>query len=238
MPLLKQYAACFSKQGQNKNKMKNLITLAKKLFKPLAVVKYLCFPFLMAQSQGTVDFKTVTGGEIVTAQVEVENTIWMATNNGIYQVNKTNGKTTHLTTQNSVLPSNHITGICTTPNGNVYAATDNGIFRFDGSAFLVISTENAKLPTNKFTAIASDERGRLFVGTSGQGLVMLEGYRCKVFNSNNSAFTSNTINHVYCNDNGLIIAEQANGNIMVIGLNNMAQINQPQIDLDAVAKRN
>ena len=216
--------------------MKNLITLAKTLFKPLAVVKYLCFPFMMAQAQGAVDFKAITGGEKVTAQVEVENTVWMATTNGIYQVNKTNGKTTHLTTQNSVLPSNNVTGICATPNGNVYAATASGIFRFDGTAFMVISTENAKLPTNNFTAIACDENGRLFMGTQNSGLVMIEGYRTQVFNKNNSDLTSNSIKTVYQDENGLIIAELSNGYFVAMGSSTMVLIPNQTPDLNATAK--
>ena len=126
--------------------MKNLITLAKKLFKPVAVVKYLFFPFIMAQSQGTVDLSKIVKNETIIAQAETQNTIWIGTNNGLYQINKANGKFAHLTTTNSILPSNNITGICVTKNDNVYAATDNGIFRFDGFSYLLISTENANLP--------------------------------------------------------------------------------------------
>lgn len=216
--------------------MKNLITLAKTLLKPLAVVKYLCFPFMMAQAQGITDLTTLTAETAITGRAETENTTWVATTHGIYKVNKTTGKTVHITTENSVLPSNLITGICSTPNGEVYASTNNGIFRFDGSAFLVISTENAKLPTNSFTAIASDEHGRIFAGTENNGLIMLENYRCQVFNKTNSDLTSNGVINVYRDDNGLIIAELANGRYVAMGNTTLVLIPQQTPDLNATAK--
>ena len=47
--------------------MKNTI---KKLFKPVAVIKYLFFPFIMAQSQGTVDFSKIIRNEKISVQTE------------------------------------------------------------------------------------------------------------------------------------------------------------------------
>ncbi len=218
--------------------MKNLITLVKKLFKPVAMVKYLFFPFMMAQSQGAVDFTSITHGETIVAQAESAETVWLGTNNGIYAVNKANGKFIHLTTANSVLPSNHVAGVCVCPDGNFYAATDRGIFRFDGSAYLTITTENAKLPTNEFTSIACDEKGRIFAGTQNSGLVMIKNYRCQIFNRYNSDLTTNTVTNVYLDENGLIIAKLGNGNYAAMGNSTLVLINAAKPDMDATAKGN
>lgn len=218
--------------------MKNLITIAKKLFKPVAVIKYLFFPFMIAGAQGTNELSALLAKEKIVAQVQTQTSVWIGTNNGLYQVNRINCKFVHLTTGNSVLPSNQIKGICATSNENVYVATDRGIFRFDGSAYLLISTENANLPTNQFTSIACDERDRVFVGTKNHGLVMIQNYKCKAFTTANSALTSNTITKVYCDENGIIIAEEGNGNMIAIGLKEAAHIVNPQIKSDEIANRN
>ena len=218
--------------------MKNLITLAKKAFKPVAIIKYLCFPFMMAQSQGTFDFSKIAQNEQVVAQAETQTSVWIGTNNGIYQVSKKNGKFVHITTDNSALLSNHIKGICVTSDENVYAATDNGIFRFDGFSYLLISTENANLPTNNFTSIACDERNRIFIGTKDKGLVMMENYKCETFNKNNSELTTNGVAKVYRDENGLIIAQLTNGNFVAMGSSHMILINGQQPDLNAIAKGN
>lgn len=218
--------------------MKNLITIAKKILKPVAIIKYLFFPFMIAGAQGTTDLTAMIGKEKVVAQVQTQTSVWVATNSGLYRVNRINGKFVHLTTDNSVLPSNHIKGICATSNENVYVATDKGLFRFDGSAYLLISTENANLPTNDFTSITCDERDRVFVGTKNHGLVMIQNYKCKTFDKSNSALTSNAINKVYCDENGIIIAEEGNGNMIAIGVKAVAQIINPQIKNNEIANGN
>ncbi len=218
--------------------MKTLITIAKKAFKPVAVIKYLFFPFMMAQSQGTVDFSKIVKSETIVAQVETQTSVWIGTNNGLYQINKSNGKFVHLTTNNSVLPSNHITGICVTKDENIYASTDNGIFRFDGFSYLLISTENANLPTDNFTSITCDENDRIFIGTKSHGIVLMKNYKCQTFNQSNSVLTSNSVKKVYRDENGIIISELGNGNFVAMGSSNMILINTNEpYDLNVIAKR-
>ncbi|MBM3420188.1 MAG: hypothetical protein FJY11_03540 [Bacteroidetes bacterium] len=50
-------------------------------------------------------------------------------------------------------------------NRNVYVGTENGIRRWNGSAWSVITTSSG-LPSNKVTALRSDSRNRLWVGTA------------------------------------------------------------------------
>lgn len=219
--------------------MKNIITLAKKLFRPVAVIKYLCFPFMMAQAQGTVDFSKIVSNETIVSVAETQSSVWVGTDNGIYQIIKKNGKFVHLTTGNSVLPSNHIKGICVTKDENVYAATDNGIFRYDGFAYLIISTENANLPTNNFTSIACDENDLIFIGTKNNGLVMMKNYKCEIFDKNNSVLTSNNVSKVYRDENGIMISQLINGDYIAMGSSSVLLISRQQpIDNNAIARRN
>lgn len=219
--------------------MKNLTTIVKALLKPVALVKYVCFPFLMAQSQPVIDFSKIVQPSAVITKAETSESVWLGTDNGLYQINKKNGKFAHLTSENSVLPSNNIKGICVTADENVYAATDNGIFRFDGVSYLAISTENANLPTNHFTSIACDENGRIFLGTANHGIVMMKNYKCQIFNTQNSVLTTNSIRTIYCNENGIIISELANGYFTAMGNTTMVLMKGNQNDFsDALAKRN
>lgn len=184
--------------------------------KYIAMIKYLFFPFLMSNAAG-VDFaKDVLNNIAVTAKVEVGNTIWVGTSQGFYIVNKKNNKIAHFTASNSVLPSDHVTGICVTPDENVYVSTDKGIFRYDGYDYMQITTDNAKLPTDNITSITCDKDGYLWIGTKDKGVVMMFNYKCKTYNSSNSVLTDNSVTKVATDSNDNIIATLGNGDVVKI----------------------
>ncbi len=214
--------------------MKNLSSIAAKVKSALLIICFyaLC---LTATAAPKADIATIVGAGKITAQAETHYHIWVGTDNGLFQINKSNGKFIQLTTANSVIPSNHIKGICVAGD-NVFAATDNGLFRFDGVSYLQLTTGNSYLPANQLTSIASDERGRIFIGTQNNGLVMMENYKCETFNKTNSELTTNTVARVYMDENGLIIASLANGDYAAMGSSTMILIHaqQPATDITAV----
>lgn len=214
--------------------MRNVITLIQKVKSALLII---CFYALCLTASAGVpaDVSNVTGNGKVTAQAETNYHLWVGTDNGLFQINKSNGKYIQLTTANSVMPSNHVKGICVAGD-NVFVATDKGLFRFDGISYLQLTTENSYLPTNQLTSIASDERGRVFIGTQNNGLVMMENYTCETFNKNNSELTTNTVSRVYMDENGLIIACLVNGDYAAMGSSTMILIRaqQPATDVTAV----
>ncbi|MFM2307486.1 MAG: hypothetical protein RLZZ367_2155 [Bacteroidota bacterium] len=214
--------------------MKNLSSIAAKVKSALLIICFyaLC---LTATAATKADIATIVGAGKITAQAETQYHIWVGTDNGLFQINKSNGKFIQLTTANSVIPSNQINGICVVGD-NVFAATDNGLFRFDGVSYLQLTTENSYLPANQLTSIASDERGRIFIGTQNNGLVMMENYKCETFNKTNSELTTNTVARVYMDENGLIIASLANGDYAAMGSSTMILIHaqQPATDITAV----
>ena len=213
--------------------MKNLSSNTAKLKSVLLII---CFYALVlsATAATSADLTTIIGNEKITAQAETNYHIWVGTDNGLFQINKSNGKFIQLTTANSVMPSNHVKGICVAGD-NVFAATDKGLFRFDGVSYLQLTIDNSYLPTNQLTAIASDERGRLFIGTQNHGLVMMENYRCETFNKSNSELTTNTVARVYMDENGLIIACLGNGDYTAMGSSTMILIHAQQPAADAIA---
>lgn len=73
-------------------------------------------------------------------------------------------------TQEHGLPQDTIRAIAQTPDGYLWAGTDEGLARFDGYEFVVFTKENSALPSNLITALAAAPDGTLWVGTaSGLG---------------------------------------------------------------------
>ncbi len=118
---------------------------------------------------------------MITAIGECDNFIWIGTNQGVYKINKRNGKSVHLTKKNSQLPHNYITSIACAENGQTYIGTINGILMWDNSTFFQITTENSNIPDNCVTALAIDRDGNLWIGTYGEGLVKSTGNSIKPF---------------------------------------------------------
>jgi ligand-binding sensor domain-containing protein len=204
-----------------------------------AIIKYLFFPFLFAQSAGTTDWSSIISNEAVTAKLETQNTAWVGTHKGLWVINTKTMKATHLTAQNSVLPSNEVTSIITTKNGNVYVATPNGIFRYDCYAYLVINSENSNLPESGITSIATDKSDNLWIGTTNKGLVLMNNYKCKFFNTQNSVLTTNNITMVTGDNGGNIYVQLSNGSVIGITASGMSVIMGPKVaDPKAIASRN
>lgn len=217
--------------------MKLLITLFRKLVKPVAIVKYLFFPFMIANAAST-DITTIIGADqIITAQAQTEEGSWVGTNNGLWHIS-TNGKhVCHITTANSVLPSNHITGVCITAQGDVYASTDKGLLHFDGYTYTSITTENAKLPTNNISGIVCDKSGYLWLSTNTSGLVLMKGFKAWQFNSQNSILTSNHVTNMVNDTNGDVLVTLDNNTVVSITFEGMQIVEQPILP-DVIATKN
>jgi ligand-binding sensor domain-containing protein len=218
---------CIIKQTQ-KTKAMNKIT---------ALLVTLFFFFLMSEAAQKVNVTNMIGAnETVTAKAEIGYAIWVGTNNGLYIINTRNNKTTHLTAENSVLPSNHVTGIAVTTDGNVYVATEKGVFRYDGYAYLEITNENSNLPQNGITSIACDKNNNIWIGTCNKGLVMMNNNnKCRYFNTKNSAITANNVTEVKSDDKGNIFAQLSNNDVVKVGGKNLTVISAAKTTGKAIA---
>ena len=121
-----------------------------------------------SQSINSVNFNALVGeNSKITVKAETEKYYWIGTTNGLYQVKKKNMKVYRITTDNSVLPDNYITAICTRSTGEVFVGTPKGMLRYDTVAFLTLTTENARLSANFITALYCDKYDRVWIGTAG-----------------------------------------------------------------------
>jgi signal transduction histidine kinase/ligand-binding sensor domain-containing protein len=70
------------------------------------------------------------------------------------------------------LPYKTVKSVLQTRDGYVWAATDDGLARFDGVRFTVFNTANAKnLPTNRLDHLVEAADGSLWMASDGRGLV-------------------------------------------------------------------
>lgn len=210
----------------------------KKLSQMSALLKMSAILFLLlTQAQyATSQIQNIPVNEI-TGQVETGNITWVGTPHGLYLVNHKNNKVLCLTSRNSLLPSNNVTGICATPDESVYISTDKGILKYDGYDYILITTENTDLPSDNLTSIACDADGYLWIGTRDKGLVMMFNYKCKTLNSSNSMLTDNSVSRISKEANDSIIATLANGDVVEINENGMALKQRTLMELKGLVAR-
>ena len=80
------------------------------------------------------------------------------------------------------LPANGVNQIIQDSRGYIWAATFNGLVRFDGQSKVVFNNTNLpELQSNRFTAVAEDGQGRIWAGLEYSNVVMIDGNISKVY---------------------------------------------------------
>ncbi len=130
----------------------------------------------------------------ITAFSECDQYFYIGTNQGVIKYNKTTKDITDIKMKNSKLPSNRITSIACSKNGNAYIGTPAGILMWDNYADLVITSENADIPEDHVTALFIDADDNLWIGTMNSGVVKAIGKDIKPYKSI-PLMTSD--NHIY-----------------------------------------
>lgn len=94
------------------------------------------------------------------------------------------------------LPSNSITDLVQDEDGVVWAGTDWGLCRFDGSAWTVLQAGTSGLPGNEVTCLAVDSLNRLWVGTAINGIGILAGEEWTYLDNTNSPIATEGVKHI------------------------------------------
>ena len=97
---------------------------------------------------------------------------------------------------NAGLPSNTINVLLQDGSGSIWAGTDWGLCRYDGSQWQVIQAAEGGLPENDITALAVDSADRLWVGTSLNGIAIYDGVTWEYLTIDNSDLPDNTIHGI------------------------------------------
>ncbi len=102
------------------------------------------------------------------------------------------------------LPSNTITDLVQDDDGVVWAGTDWGLCRFDGSAWTVLQAGTSGLPGNEVTCLAVDSLGRLWVGTATNGIGILAGEGWTYLDNTNSPIATEGVKHIHHDHRGWV----------------------------------
>lgn len=148
------------------------------------------------------------------------NMLWLATNGGLVNIDKTNGEHQIYNTTNSGLSTNFLTSVEMDSNGNLWIGTSMGyyddIFNFftaggvhiwhaDGS-WSHYNCLNSSLPDNLISDIKFDSDDNAWIATARNGLAKLstDGSWSLFDMYNTPAFTSNKLLTIHVEDSGRI----------------------------------
>jgi len=81
--------------------------------------------------------------------------------------------------------------------GNKWIGTAyNGIFKFDGTAWVNYNNTNSGLPNDLVLEISSDENDNKWIGTLQSGLVVFDGTDWTIYNTSNSDLPNNCVSSI------------------------------------------
>jgi signal transduction histidine kinase/ligand-binding sensor domain-containing protein len=115
------------------------------------------------------------------------------------------------------LPQNTVQALAQTPDGFVWAGTEMGLVRFDGSGFALFD-RNSKpaLPGNDVRCLLAEPDGALWVGTS-EGLARVRDGAVTTWNTSNG-LPGNSIRSLQQSQSGGVIVFTENGEIGIEGM--------------------
>ncbi len=120
-------------------------------------------------------------GNSVNALKGTDEFIWIATNDGVYRIDKITGESGHLSTLTG-LPHNIINDLLVDHNGKVWIATRVGglICINDNLSYMIQG--NPKL---EFVSLVEDNKGEIWAGTKEDGVIKFNRDTIAVYNENN-----------------------------------------------------
>ena len=128
--------------------------------------------------------------------VEEQNDVWIACNKGLYKVNKQTLQYQHFSSQNSILPSNHIQTMSMAPDKTLWIGTyDLALLRIDDTGkwtstpYPTFHQDGTALPAYQVYSSAVGKDGIVWLGTT-IGLINYDGTRWTVLGNLNCPMSS------------------------------------------------
>lgn len=118
-------------------------------------------------------YASLGGEDIRSIAEDAAGTIWLATPTGVRQITKTG------TEVGTALDGQHALQIFVDSQSNVWVATTDGLFKFDGKAFTLFNRSRG-LSSNDVRGVAEDKSGRLWAATAS-GLMIFEDGKITAF---------------------------------------------------------
>lgn len=99
--------------------------------------------------------------------------IWIASEQGLQRFSPaTNQLQAPLTPANSPLPSRYVNCLLVDRQNALWAGTQQGLARYDGTAWQVFTTANSPLPVGEVRTLFEDAAGGIWIGTATGGLAV------------------------------------------------------------------
>lgn len=132
--------------------------------------------------------------------VDRSDNIWLLSNNTGLERYKNGARTIwqgyYQPTEPQYLPSGSLFDMVQDSTGLYWIASDDGLIKFDGAHFELISTANSGIASNRLRCLAFDRHGKLWIGTWDAGICVWDGLNWKNYNQVNSPLTSPIINDI------------------------------------------
>jgi len=163
------------------------------------------------------------GNDLVDCIIEdLNHTIWIGANNGLYIVNKSQRKLERFKGNKDPFFTEEIISIMYVyrdPKGLLWFATrNNGFFRYNPInntlKHYTTKSTNQKLKTNAIRPITGDDQGNLWIGTKGEGIC--------IFNPEKETFRYLNSSDGLASDFVLCIQKDLNGNFWIGGHNGIS----------------
>ncbi|HPN42715.1 MAG TPA: two-component regulator propeller domain-containing protein [bacterium] len=113
-------------------------------------------------------------GCITTIAVDRQNNKWYGTNNGGVSVDR-NGTWQNYDTSNSAFGLNLIIDIAVDSSGNVWIASNWGVFIYNGDSLRTLNQSNDGMPKTTVMSIEVDREGNVWLGTGNSGVYKYDG---------------------------------------------------------------
>lgn len=151
-------------------------------------------------------------GSILGLMEDAEGNLWIGRNGGatIYR----NGRFQAAFAEEATAGTS-VWSFCQGRDGVVWAATDNGLVRWEKGLTRVYRKADG-LPTDKLRSITLDREGVLWIGTTGGGLVSFSGGRFEIFSTSNG-FPNDQVRAVCADPGGGVWAATAGGGLAHVG---------------------
>jgi ligand-binding sensor domain-containing protein len=107
-------------------------------------------------------------------------------------------------TSNSPLQHNTIRDLVRDDNGNLWLATDNGLYKKTGANWTVFNMENTNFPSNAIRSIAFDAQVNPAIGFFDHGLMIFDGENWIHYDVNNSPLPDNFVKNLSYDLNGAL----------------------------------
>ncbi|NQV35048.1 MAG: hypothetical protein HQ515_20305, partial [Phycisphaeraceae bacterium] len=138
---------------------------------------------------------SISGCVVYDMTTDVQDRVWLATDNGISIMDQDAQVLKHMTTDDG-LPGNEVLCMVWQDQDTLWIGTDKGCARFNGDAW---STPDS-CPRGIITALATDTQGTVHIGTYRHGVYTYNGQDTRRIHTYNSRLPHNMITALTCDN--------------------------------------